>query len=187
MNPAMGSMNHALDGVMKGMKGMDVYTKYIYFVLGAVLVVLIFWWLYRVITLIEIFLKAAKEVLGGSSLTKAKLLPFYNKEEVKGSYKGREVIVGVVYTGFKGEFLPLPFIQMRLKEAFGYNYNRLPNYATIEKNFLIYKVKLSVLWGVFDKNFPQVFSSNYLVIALEKLLSTAEDVERGRTVKEIFK
>jgi hypothetical protein len=44
-----------------------------------------------------------------------------------------------------------------------------------------------VLWGIFDKNFEQVLSKNYLIIALERLLATAEDVERGRTLKEIFK
>ena len=165
----------------------DIFTQYTLYGVGACIILLVFSWFYRVNSLIRNFLKASKEVLGADGSIKTLFAPFYNKEEVKGSYKGREVVIGVIYSGLKGEFLPLPSIQMRLKEALGYNINRLPNYAIIEKNCLIYKVKLSLLWGVFDKNFPQVFSKNYLVIALEKLLSTAEDVERGRTVKELFK
>ncbi len=184
MNNANSNITQMMNGLMNGM---GTYTKYIFFGLGLAFLFLVIWWFYRVNTLVEIFLKSSKEALGGQSLTKTRLLPFYSKEEVKGNYKGRDTIVGVVYTGFKGEFLPLPFIRMRLKEALGYNLNRLPNYCLIEKNFLVYKVKLSVLWGVFDKNYPHVFSRNYLIIALEKLLSTAEDVERGRTVKEVFK
>ncbi|MFH1691244.1 MAG: hypothetical protein ABIC68_01530 [Candidatus Omnitrophota bacterium] len=102
-------------------------------------------------------------------------------------YKGRQVIVGVDYSGFNGEFLPLPFIQMKLKEALSYNYHRLPNYATIEKNNLVFKVKVSILFGVFDRNYPKVFSRNYFVIALEKMIATAEDAERGRTISDMFK
>lgn len=169
------------------MDGIDIFTKYTLYGIGVFILILVFSWFYRVNTLIRIFLKASKEILGSDGSIKTMLAPFYKKEEVRGSYKGREVVVGIVYSGLKGEFLPLPYIQMRLKEAIGYNINRLPNYAAIEKDCLIYKVKLSVLWGVFDKNFHQVFSKNYLIIALEKLLSTAEDVERGRTVKELFK
>lgn len=169
------------------MNGMDVFSRYVVAGLAAIFVGLVFWWFFLVAGLVEAFLKAALEVLGGTFLTKGRIAPFYQMHEVKGVYKGREVVVGVVFSGLKGEFLPLPHIQMKLREAIGYNFNRLPNYAVIEKGNLVYKVKLSVLWGVFDKNFPQVFSKNYLIIALEKLLSTAEDVERGRTVKEIFK
>lgn len=176
-----------MNNMKSQMDGIDIFTQYTLYGIGIFIVLLIFSWFYRVNTLIRIFLKASKEILGYDGSIKTMLAPFYKKEEVKGSYKGREVVIGVVYSGLKGEFLPLPYIQMRLKEALGYNINRLPNYAIIEKNCLIYKVKLSVLWGVFDKNYPQVFSKNYLVIALEKLLSTAEDVERGRTVKELFK
>ncbi len=169
------------------MNGMDIYTKYILFGAGFVFLILVSLWAYRVSALVEVFLKAAREVLGSKPLTKTHLPFFYNQEEIRGSYKGREVTLGVVYSGLGTEFLPLPRIAMSLKETVGYNINRLPNYAAIEKNLLIYKVKLSVLWGVFDKNYPQVFSRNYLIIALEKLLATAEDVERGRSPKEIFK
>lgn len=167
---------------------MDGVTKTFLFILGAVFAFLVFWWFYRVEKLVRIFLKSAKEILGLKDKTGFRILPIYNKEEVRGIYKGREVSIGVVFAGFKGEYLPLPHIQMRLNEAMGYNTNRLPNYAKIEKNILIYKVKLSVLWGVFDKNFPPVFGKNYLLIALEQLLTTAEDVERGRTtLKEVYK
>jgi len=177
-------MNHRTDGLTGGL---DLLTKYTLFVLGGICFVLIIWWFVRVVMLVGVFLKAAKEVIGGSEAIKSRLLPYYYKEEVKGSYKGREVSIGIVYAGLQGEFLPLPTIRMRLKEAVGYNTNRLPHYAVIEKNFLIYQAKLSVLWGIFDKNFEHVLSKNYLIIALERLLATAEDVERGRTLKEIFK
>jgi len=160
------------------LNGMDIFTKDVILGVAAVFIFLVFWWFYIVTSLIKTFLKAAQEVLGGTFTAKGRL---------KGTYKGREVLVGVIFSGFKGEFMPFPHIQMRLREAIGYNTNRLPNYAVIEKGYLVYKVKLSVLWGVFDKNFPQVFSKNYLIISLEKLLATAEDVERGRTIKEVFK
>ncbi|MEK7850088.1 MAG: hypothetical protein AAB213_04675 [Candidatus Omnitrophota bacterium] len=166
---------------------MNIYTKYILTVVGAIFVVLAVWWLYRVNTLIDNFLKIGSEILGGKAIAKTRIPFLYEKEVLKGSYKGREVIVGVIYSGLQGEFLPLPCIQMRLRESMGYNTNRLPNYAYISKNLLVYKIKLSVPWGVFDKSYPQVFSKSYLIIALEKLLATSEDVERGRRMKDIFK
>lgn len=166
---------------------MNIYTKYILTVVGAIFVVLAVWWLYRVNTLIDNFLKIGSGILGGKAIVKTRIPFLYEKEELKGSYKGREVIVGVIYSGLQGEFLPLPCIQMRLGESMGYNMNRLPDYADISKNLLVYKIKLSVPWGVFDKGYPQVFSKSYLIIALEKLLATSEDVERGRRMKDIFK
>ena len=177
-------MNHRTNGLTGGL---DLLTKDTLFVLGGIFFVLVIWWFVRVVMLVGVFLKAAKEVIGDNGALKSRLLPYYYQEEVKGSYKGREVSIGIIYAGLQGEFLPLPYIRMRLKEAVGYNTNRLPHYAVIEKNFLIYQSKLSVLWGIFDKNFEHVLSKNYLIIALERLLATAEDVERGRTLKEIFK
>ncbi|MFH0941114.1 MAG: hypothetical protein V1840_04595 [Candidatus Omnitrophota bacterium] len=164
---------------------MDIYTKYILTAIGAIFVALVVWWLYRVNALIENFFKMGSEILGGRAIAKTRIPFVYEKEVLKGSYKGRDVIVGVAYSGLQGEFLPLPCIQMRLRESMGYNTNRLPNYAGISKNFLVYKIKLSLSWGVFDKSYPQVFSKSYLVIALEKLLATSEDVERGRRMKDI--
>ncbi|HAJ57129.1 MAG TPA: hypothetical protein DCL35_05095 [Candidatus Omnitrophica bacterium] len=169
------------------MNGMDIYSKYIILALVLLFTVLVFWWFYKISVLVSGFLKCGLDVLGGKFVNGTRLPPFYRIVEIQGAYKGREVSMGVIFTGFKNEFLPLPYIQMRLKEALGYNTNRLPNYAYIQKNSLIYKVRLSVLWGVFDKNYPHVFSKSYLIIALEKLLATAEDVERGRTVGEVFK
>ncbi len=166
---------------------MDIYTKYIITAIVAIFVALVVWWLYRVNALIENFLKMCSEILGAKAVAKAKVPFLYEKEVLKGSYKGRDVIIGVVYSGLQGEFLPLPYIQMRLSQSMGYNINRLPNYADILKDLLIYKVKLSVPWGVFDKSYPQVFGKNYLIIALEKLLATSEDVERGRRMKDILK
>lgn len=169
------------------MNGMDIYSKYIIAALALLFVVLVFWWYYRSSVLVSAFLKYGVDILGGKFVSGSRIPPFYRTVEIIGTYKGREVFLGVVFTGFKNEFLTLPHIQMRLRDAIGYNTNRLPNYTEIKKNYLIYKVRLSVLWGVFDKNYPQVFSKSYLIIALEKLLATAEDVERGRTVGEIFK
>jgi len=48
-------------------------------------------------------------------------------------------------------------------------------------------VRMPILWGVFDRNFPQIFSHENLRIALDRLLAIAEDLERGRTPKELFK
>ena len=173
-------MNHIFSG-------MDILMRDLLMGLGAFVVFLIFWWIFRIIRLVEFFLKAAIEVLGGAYVNKTHMGPFYSKNEVKGNYKGREVFVGVLFSGFRGEFLPMPHIQMRLREVIGYNTNRLPHYAVIEKNLLVYKAELSVLWGVFDKHFPHVFGIEFLLVALEQLLATAEDVERGRTIKEVWK
>jgi hypothetical protein len=164
---------------------MDHFSKQFFLGLGIIFVLLVFWWFYRSVTVIETFLKAAVDVLAGKRLSRMKL--FYASNEVTGNYKGRDVVVGVRYSGVSSEFLPLPNIRMRLKESIGYNTNRLPNYASIEKGYLVYTVKISVLWGFFDKAYPELFKKNYLMIALEKMLATAEDVERGRTVKDIFK
>lgn len=177
-------MNQFVNGMMNGM---DSYSRYIVIGIVGLFFGVIFWWFCRVIVLVDGFLKMAREVLGAQSFVRNHLPFFYHKKEMRGSYKGRDVVVGIVFAGLQGEFLPLPYISLRLKETLGYNMNRLPNYAVIEKNYLTYKVKLSVLWGVSDKNYPPVFSKHYLVIALERLLATAEDIERGRTLKEIFK
>ncbi|OIO36527.1 MAG: hypothetical protein AUJ74_02270 [Candidatus Omnitrophica bacterium CG1_02_44_16] len=166
---------------------MDIYTKYIITTIAAIFVALVVWWFYRVNTLIDNFLKMGSGILEGKAIANIRIPFFYEKEVLKGSYKGRDVILGVVYSGLQGEFLPLPCIQMRLSESMGYNTNRLPNYADISKNFLVYKIKLSVPWGIFDKSYAQAFSKSYLVIALEKLLAISEDVERGRRMKDILK
>jgi hypothetical protein len=161
----------------------DIFGRMIFTVLGALFVALLLWWFYRISTLVNAFLGYALEVTGAQFVQGLRIPPFYRKIEITGNYKGRDVNCGVVFAGFKNEFLPLPHIEMRLKDTVGYNMNRLPNYAVIEKNLLIYKVRLSVLWGVFDKSYLLVFGKSYFVIALEKLLATAEDVERGRSTR----
>jgi hypothetical protein len=150
------------------------------FIVGMALV-----WYYRVITLTENFLKIATKLLSDAQRMKSSSGIFYRKEELSGTYKGREVVIGIEHTGIKSEFMAIPCIQMRLKAAMGYNLNRLPHYATLDKKMVVYKVSLNVLWGIFDKNYPQVFSQSFLIMSLERLLSTAEDLERGRTSMEL--
>jgi hypothetical protein len=165
----------------------DIFSRTFYLSLGVIFVFLTFWWFFSIIGLVGPFLKAAIQLTGGSFKNKTRIPPFYYEQEIGGVYKGREVFIGIVYSGFRNEFLPLPFIQMCLKETVGYNTSRLPDYAVIQNNFLVYKVNMQILWGVFDRNFPQIFSQDNLRIALDRLLSIAEDLERGRTSKELFK
>lgn len=165
------------------MNGMDIFSKFIFSALGLLFIVFLLWWFYRISTLVNVFLKYGLEITGAQFVKGRWIPPFYRKIEIVGNYKGRDVGLGVIFAGIRNEFLPLPHIEMKLKETIGYNMNRLPNYAVIEKNSLIYKVRLSVLWGVFDRSYLLVFSKSYLVVALEKLLATAEDVERGRSVR----
>ncbi len=171
-------------GVMAN--GINEGTIYISFGFLIIFVGLLFLWFYRASRLAESFIKIAVETLGGEPCVKKRVPLFYKKEEVKAIYKGRLVYVGVIYSSFNREFLLLPHIQMRLKDSIGYNYERLPNYTLIKGNLLIYKIKMNIIWGVFDKNYPKVFTKSQLIIALDRLLSTAEDVERGRTVKDVF-
>src|SRR5512135_2090382 len=165
--------------------GMFAASPWVFF--AFIFVGLVFWWYYRVVSLTEGFLKAARELLDATSAGRSRRGIFYQKEELRGSYKGRDVTVGIELAGFKGEFLVLPRIRMRLKDTLGYNLNRLPHYALVEKNHVVFHIKMSVFWGVFDRSYPQIFTRNYLVVALEKLLSTAEDLERGRSVRELMR
>ncbi|MFA5038393.1 MAG: hypothetical protein WC732_01785 [Candidatus Omnitrophota bacterium] len=149
---------------------------------GAVLAGLVIAWMIRSSLGVAHLLKSAWEVLGSQTVSQPRL-----GQTVRGTYKGRDVSIGAVYSGIKGEFLPLPDIRMRLKEVIEYNINRLPHYAKIDRNDLVYLPKLNLPWGVFDRAFPTVFSKNYLVMALERMLATAEDLERGRTIKELLR
>ncbi len=177
-----------MNGVVDAMfNDSEILVRSIAWTIGFIFICLLVWWFYKVYSLVEGFLRYGKEITSGEYVSGKAFVPFYRAVEIKGTYKGRQVQLGVIFSGLRSEFLPLPHISMKLKEAIGYNTNRLPNYAEISKGFLNYKVKLSILWGVFDRNYPPVFSKSYLVIALEKLLATAEDVERGRTIGEIFK
>jgi len=176
-------MNTFLDGVANS----DIFLKSFILTLALVFLGLVFWWFYIVITLSSGFIKNGIELIGGKFINNKPMPPFYRIIEVKGIYKGRETELGILFASIKNEFKPLPYIRVRLKETIGYNTNRVPDYARIDKNYLVYIVKFSAIWGVFDKNYPSLFTKTYLTIALEKLLGTAEDVERGRTLKEIFK
>ncbi len=169
------------------MGSLGLYARPIFLGAGVLIAGLVVLWVARVCRPVESFLASARGLLSGAVLRKGRVPPFYIREEVKGIYKGRDVCVGIVFSGFKGEFLPLPLVRMRLREVIGYNSSRLPNYAKIDKNFIVYKPAASLLWGVFDRGYPLLFSDNYLSIALEKLLATAEDVERGRTINELYK
>lgn len=161
--------------------------RYLWFTFGISLAGFIVWWLVRTTLVIEHFLKASREVLGAEDARKVRRLPFFASREIQGSYKGRDVHIGVRYSGLKNIFLPLPRICVTLKETMGYNTGRLTQYAAIEKNTLIFLPKVSLVLGVFDKGFEKVFSKNYLIMALEKMMATAEDLERGHPLKEILR
>lgn len=156
-------------------------------VAGSLFVLLVvFVWVGRVAVLAHRFLHTAAGVIEEPQWRRKGHLFFYGKDELRGTYKGRDVIIGIATAGIKGEMMSFPHIALRLREAIGYNLNRLPHYVVIEKGFVVYRMKFSGLLAVFDKSFPQFFSRNYLIIALDRLCATAEDLERGRTYGEVF-
>ncbi|MDD5019079.1 MAG: hypothetical protein PHH75_02345 [Candidatus Omnitrophica bacterium] len=173
-----------VSGIINGVVGkMD---RYLWMTFGVLFTALVVAWLARTVIVVEHFLKVSRDVLGVSGRPKVRWTPAYEPCEIKGTYKGRDISVGVIYAGFKNEFLPLPHICMNLKESIGYNTGRLPHYAAIDKNTLIFLPKVSLVFGVFDKTFPWLFGKNYLIMALEKMLATAEDLERGHSFNEVF-
>ena len=151
------------------------------------IIVVVFAWVGRVAVLAHRFLHMAAEVIEEPQWQRKGHFSIYGKDEVRGTYKGRDVIIGIATAGIKKELMSFPHIALRLREAIGYNLNRLPHYVVIEKGFVVYRMKFSGLLAVFDKSYPQFFSRNYLIIALDRLFATAEDLERGRTYKEVFK
>ena len=157
-------------------------------VTGSLLViVVVFAWVGRVAVLAYRFLRVAVDVIEEPQRQRKGYFLFFGKDELRGTYKGRDVVIGIATAGIKKEMMSFPYIALRLREAIGYNLNRLPHYAVIEKGFVVYRIKLSGLLAVFDKSYPQFFSRNYLIIALDRLFATAEDLERGRTYGEVFK
>ncbi len=144
-------------------------------------------WAGRVAVLAHRFLHIAAEVIGEPRWQRKGLFFFYEEDELLGTYKGRDIAIGIVTAGFKGGLMSFPRIALRLREAIGYNLNRLPHYAVIEKGFVVYRMKFTGLLGVFDRDFPQFFSRPALIIALDRLLATADDLEQGRTYQEVFK
>ncbi|MFB3919228.1 ATP-dependent permease AUS1 [Candidatus Velamenicoccus archaeovorus] len=160
--------------------------QYLWLTFGIALGGFIIWWLARTTLVIGHFLKAGREVLGVEDARRPPWLDFLASREIRGVYKGRDIYIGVSYSGIKNIFLPLPRVCMTLKETTGYNTGRLTQYAAIENNTLVFLPKVSLALGVFDKGFEKVFSKNYLIMALEKMIATAEDLERGHPLKEVF-
>jgi len=160
--------------------------QYLWWTFGIALGGFIVWWLVRTTLVIGHFLKASREVLGVEAVRLPPGLAFLANRQIRGIYKGRDIYIGVSYSGIKNIFLPLPRICMTLKETMGYNTGRLTQYAAIENNTLVFLPKVSLALGVFDKGFEKVFSKNYLIMALEKMMATAEDLERGHPLKEVF-
>ena len=144
-------------------------------------------WVVRVAVLAHRFLHIAAGIIEDPQWQRKGPGLFYGKDELRGTYKGRDVTLGITTAGFRGELMSFPHIALRLRDAIGYNLNRLPHYAVIEKGAVVYRMKFSGLLAVFDRSYPQFFSRNYLIIALDRLFATAEDLERGRTYGEVFK
>jgi len=115
------------------------------------------------------------------------LLPLYSKDELKSIYKDREVIVGVQYVGLGFEWMPLPYIRLKLKDVIRYNYGRVPEFAFIKNGWLVFRIKERLIWGIFDKNYSRFFTKDFIIITLTRMMAVVEDTERGRTLGEVFK
>lgn len=160
----------------------------IYIIIGSLLILLIgYFWLFSIRRIINNYLEFVCNIIDCKSPRKKRLLPVYSKNEIKGKYKGREVIAGVQYVGLAFEWMPLPHIRIKLNDVIRYNFSRVPDFAYIKRGWLIFKIKERLLWGVFDKNYSRFFTKDFIIITLTRLLAVAEDAEKGRTLKEIFK
>jgi len=156
-------------------------------VVGFCAIVIGYGWFYRVRRLVNLYLQNFSEIIGSKPLRKNRFLPFYSKYEIAGVYKGRQIIGGIQYSGLGIEFMPLPYLKLRLKEVIRYNIERLPEFAYIEKGWLVFKHKHRLVWGIFDKEYERLFTREFILITLARLLAVAEDLERGKTIEEIFK
>jgi len=162
--------------------------KNIYIIISAILLLTVgYAWLYRIRKIISGYLELLCNIIDCKQKLKRRLLPFYSKHEVKGNYKEREVIAGVQYVGLGFEWMPLPHIRIKLKDVIRYNYNRIPDFAYIKSGWLVFRIKERLIWGIFDRNYKRFFTKEFIIIALTRLLAVTEDVERGRTLEEIFK
>lgn len=146
-----------------------------------------YFWFFRLRRLIDNYLVVLGQILDSKPKKKHRLFPLYSKIEVIGIYKDRQVVGGIHYVGLGFEWMPLPYIKIKLREVIRYNYHRVPNFAYIDKGWLVLKIKERLPWGVFDKNFNRFFSKDYIVITLTRLSAVADDVERGKTLEDIFK
>lgn len=175
---------------MGGLEEMNYLSyNFIIFIFSSSIILLIigYFWFYRACKIIENYLDNLSGVLSCQRERKRKFSLFYSRYELSGTYKGRPVIAGIQYVGLGFEWMPLPYIKIKLKDVIRYNYNRLPDFAYIKMGWLVFKIKERLTWGVFDKNYNRFFTKDFVLIALTRLLAVAEDVERGKTLEEIFK
>lgn len=162
--------------------------KFIYFIISIFFLFLIgYFWFYRIRKIIDSYLGVLCEIFDCKPIKKHRFFPFYSKSEIRGTYKGREIAAGIQYTGLGFEWMPLPYMKIKLKEVIRYNYDRIPYFAFIKNGWLILKIKERLVWGIFDKNYSRFFSRDFIVITLTRLLAVVEDAERGKTLGEIFK
>jgi len=162
--------------------------EFIYLVIGIIFLSITgYCWFYRIRKIVGSYLNISCEIINCQKKPARRLVPLYSKAEATGVYKGREVIIGIQYTGLGFEWMPLPYIRVKLKDVIRYNYNRIPDFTFIQSGWLVFRIKDRLTWGIFDKNYMRFFTEDFIVIVLTRLLAVAEDVERGRTLEEIFK
>lgn len=152
-----------------------------------VVFIVIYFWFFRIRLLIDSYLRELYELVNYQPKRKHRLIPFYSKSEAVGLYKDREVVGGIRYLGRGLEWMPLPYIKIKLKDVIRYNYHKLPYFAQIERGWLILNIVERLPGGLLDKGYKRFFTKHYLVITLARLITVAEDVERGKTLKEIFR
>ncbi|MDD5005283.1 MAG: hypothetical protein PHS93_02105 [Candidatus Omnitrophica bacterium] len=164
------------------------YLKTIYLIIFIVFISLIgYFWLYRIKKTVDGYLDILCEFINCKPMSKRGILPIYSKHEIAGTYNNRQVIAGVQYVGLGFEWMPLPYIKIKLRDVIRYNYDRIPNFAFIKNGWLVLKIKERLVWGVFDKNYSRFFTKDFIIITLTRLLAVADDAERGKTLEEIFK
>ena len=164
------------------------FLKFIYLIISIVFFLVIgYCWFYRIRRTIDSYLELLCEIVDCKSVKRHRLLPIYSKNEIIGTYKDRQVIAGIQYIGIGFEWMPLPYIRIKLKDVIRYNYDRIPDFAFIKRGWLVFRIRERLTWGVFDKNYDRFFTKDFIIIALTRLLAVAEDAERGKTLEEIFK
>jgi len=165
---------------------MDI--KIIYYSIIAILSGLIgYYWFYKLKNMIEEYLKFTCEIISCKNLRKRSWISLYSRVELEGSFNGRNAIAGVQYVGLGFEWMPLPYIKIKLKDVIRYNYDRIPDFTYIQRGWLIFKIKDRFTWGVFDKRYSHFFTKEFVNVTLTRLAVIADDIERGKTMEEIFK
>ncbi len=162
--------------------------EFVYFVIAVIFLSLTgYCWLYRIRKIVDSYLNISCEIIDCQQTAKKRFFPLYSKSEIVGVYKDRQVIAGIQYIGLGFEWMPLTYIRIKLKDVIRYNHNRVPNFAFIQSGWLVFKINERLTWGILDKNYTRFFTKDFIVITLTRLLTVAEDVERGKTLEEIFK